>query len=167
MVSGSQIDSGSRRGEEGVGHPWESTGERRTVVWGQGQPEEVMQYLNGWPCRMYRSMVKPPKRTKYVSPRGTSSERPVRGGKLEHPVWAVSRCFNCSVDYGRDRPASLAILCRGLRLCGQPFAVSAGASWQQMRDECLHPHSRPGAVGAGRTDAASAPNLGADAKIHV
>jgi putative transposase len=126
-----------------------------------------MRYLNGWPCRMYQSMVKPPNRTVYVSPRGTSSGCPVCGGKLEHPEWAMSRCVKCGVGYGRDRLASLAILCSGLRLCGQPFAVSADASWQQMRDECLHPHSRPGAVGAGRSDAASAPNSGVYARIHA
>jgi hypothetical protein len=28
-----------------VSHPWKSTGEKRTVVWGQGQPEEVLRYL--------------------------------------------------------------------------------------------------------------------------
>jgi hypothetical protein len=169
MVSGSWIDSGRRRGEEGVGHPWESTGERRTVVWGQGQPEEVMQYLNGWPCRLYQSMAeyKSPNRTVYVSPRGTSSERPVCGGRLEHPVWAVSRCVKCGVDYGRDRLASLAILCRGLRLCGQPFAVSADASWKASRDEYLYTDGTPGAIGAGWTEPSSAPNPGACAKVHV
>jgi len=39
----------------------------------------------------------------------------------------VSRCEKCGADYGRNRLASLAILLRGLRLCGQPFAVSADA----------------------------------------
>jgi transposase len=150
-----------------MGHPWESTGERRTVVWGQGQPEEVMRYLNGWPYRMYQSMVKPPNRTKYVSPRGTSSKCPVCGGKLEHPVWAVSRCVKCGVDYGRDRLASLAILCRDLRLCGQPFAVSADASWKALRDEYLYTDGTPGAIGAGLTEPSSAPNSGVYAKIHV
>ena len=76
------------------------------------------------------SMVeyKSPKRTVYVSPRGTSSECPVCGGRLKHPTWAMSRCATCGVGYDRDRLASLAILCPGLRLCGQPFAVSADAS---------------------------------------
>ncbi len=126
-------------------------------------------YLNRWPYRLYQSMLeyKSPKRTIYVSPRGTSSECPVCGGRLEHPAWAVSRCVKCGVDYGRDRLASLAILCRGLRLCGQPFAVSADASWQQMRNEYLHTSGTPGAVGAGGTDAASTPNLDVYTKIHV
>ena len=118
-------------------------------------------YLNRWPYRLYQSMVeyKSPNRTLYVSPRGTSSECPVCGGRLEHPVWAVSRCVKCGVDYDRDRLASLAILCRGLRLCGQPFAVSADASWQQMRDEYLYAGGMPDdAIRAGWTDAASAPN---------
>jgi putative transposase len=136
---------------------------------GAKRSRKLRTYLNRWPYRLYQSMVeyKSPKRTVYVSPRGTSSECPVCGGRLEHPVWAVSRCVKCGVGYGRDRLASLAILCSGLRLCGQPFAVSADASWQQMRDECLHPHSRPGAVGAGRSDAASAPSSGVYARIHA
>ncbi len=117
-------------------------------------------YLNMWPYRMYQSFVeyKSPMRTLYVSPRGTSSECPVCGGKLEHPAWAVSRCNKCGVDYDRNRLASLAILCRGLRLCGQPFAVSADASWKALRDEYLHARSTPGAVGAGWTEPSSAPN---------
>ncbi len=118
-------------------------------------------YLNRWPYRLYQSMVeyKSPNHTLYVSPQGTSSECPVCGGRLEHPVWAVSRCVKCGVDYDRDRLASLAILCRGLRLCGQPFAVSADASWQQMRDEYLYAGGMPDdAIRAGWTDAASAPN---------
>jgi putative transposase len=126
-------------------------------------------YLNRWPYRLYQSMVeyKSPKRIVYVSPRGTSSECPVCGGKLEHPEWAMSRCVKCGVDYGRDRLASLAILCRGLRLCGQPFAVSADASWKALRDEYLYTDGTPGAIGAGWTEPSSAPNLGVCAKIHV
>ena len=127
-------------------------------------------YLNRWPYRLYQSMVeyKSPNRTVYVSPRGTSSECPVCGGKLEHPAWAVSRCGTCGADYDRDRLASLAILCRGLRLCGlTPFAVSADASWRQMRDEYSYSRSTPEAAGAGGTDAASAPNLDVYTKIHV
>ena len=79
----------------------------------------------------------------------------------------MSRCVKCGVDYDRDRLASLSILCRGLRLCGRPFAASADASWQQMRDEYLYTSGTPGAVGAGGTDAASAPNLDVYTKIHV
>jgi putative transposase len=126
-------------------------------------------YLNRWPYRLYQSMVeyKSPKRTIYVSPCGTSSKCPVCGGGLKHPAWAVSRCVKCGVDYGRNRLASLAILCRGLRLCGQPFAVSADASWRQMRDEYLYTGGAPGATGAGGTDAASAPNLDMYTKVHV
>ena len=84
-------------------------------------------YLNRWPYHMYQSMVdyKSPFRTVYVSPGGTSSKCPVCGGRLKHPAWAVSRCDKCGVYYDRNRLASLAILLRGLRLCGQPFAVSA------------------------------------------
>jgi len=28
-----------------MSHPWRSKGEKRTIVWGQEQPEEVLQYL--------------------------------------------------------------------------------------------------------------------------
>ena len=142
-------------------------GIRRSSV---GKSSLFRTYLNRWPYRMYQSMVeyKSTNRTLYVSPRGTSSECPVCGGVLEHPEWAVSRCRTCGADYGRDRLASLAILCRGLRLCGlTPFAVSADASWRQMRDEYLYPGGAPGAVRAGGTDAASAPNLDAHTKVHV
>ncbi len=121
--------------------------------------------LNRWPYRMYQSFVdyKSPYKTLYASPRRTSSECPVCGGKLEHPAWTVSRCNKCGVDYDRDRLASLAILCRGLRLCGQPFAVSADTSWQQMKDEYLHTGGLPNvAARPGWTDAASAPNRNAD-----
>ena len=137
-------------------------GIRRSSV---GKSSLFRTYLNRWPYRMYQSMVeyKSTNRTVYVSPRGTSSECPVCGGVLEHPAWAVSRCGTCGADYGRDRLASLAILCRGLT----PFAASADASWQQIRDEHLHPGGTPGAVRAGGTDAASAPNLDAYAKVHV
>jgi putative transposase len=117
-------------------------------------------YLNRWPYRLCQSMVeyKSLNRTVYVSPRGTSSECPVCGGELKHPTWAVSRCRKCGVDYDRNRLASLAILCRGLRLCGQPFAVSADASWQQMRNEYLRTPDQPERGGAGWTDTVSAPN---------
>jgi putative transposase len=123
--------------------------------------KKLRTYLNRWPYRMFQDMVeyKSRCRTLYVSPRGTSSECPVCGGKLEHPAWAMSRCENCGVDYDRDRLASLAILQRGLRLCGQPFAVSAGASWQPMKDEYLYTPGERKAGRAGWTEqAANAPN---------
>jgi putative transposase len=112
---------------------------------GENKGSHFRKYLNRWPYRMYQSFVdyKSPNKTLYASPRGTSSECPVCGGKLEHPTWAMSRCKNCGVDYDRNRLASLAILLRGLRLCGQPFAVSADASWQHMRDEYLPTFMRP------------------------
>jgi len=71
----------------------------------------------------------------------------------------MSRCKKCGADYGRNRLSSLAILCRGMRLCGQPFAVSADASWRLMRDEYLYAPAAPDGRGAGWTEeAASAPN---------
>jgi putative transposase len=126
-------------------------------------------YLNRWPYRMFQKMVdyKSRCRTLYVSPRGTSSECPVCGGELEHPAWAVSRCVTCGADYDRDRLASLAILLRGLRLCGRPFAVSAGASWQPMRNEYLYASREAKAGGTGWTkQATNAPNRNED-NFHV
>jgi len=136
---------------------------------GAKKSKKLRMYLNRWPYRMYQSMVdyKPDNRTVYVSPRGTSSKCPVCGGKLEHPVWAVSRCVKCGVDYGRDRLASLAILCRDIRLCGQPFTVSADAYWKALRDEYLYPSAVPDSWRAGWTEPSSAPNLGVYTKIHV
>ena len=136
---------------------------------GAKKSKKLRTYLNRWPYRMYQSMVeyKSNNRTIYVSPRGTSSKCPVCGDRLEHPEWAVSRCAKCGVDYGRDRLASLAILCRCLRLCGQPFAVSADASWKALRDEYLYTDGTPSVIGAGWTEPSSAPNPDAYTKIHV
>jgi putative transposase len=112
--------------------------------------------LNRWPYRMAQMMVdyKSPKATLYPTPRGTSSRCPVCGGKIEHPTripsdirWKVSVCPTCGADYDRNRLASLAIACRGARLCGRPFSVSEDASWHLVRDEYLW----HGAVGADTT----------------
>jgi len=137
---------------------------------GNAKSKRLRTYLNRWPYRMYQSMVeyKSPFRTVYVSPGGTSSRCPVCGGRLEHPAWAVSNCEKCGADYGRNRLSSLAILLRGMRLCGQPFAVSADASWQHMRDEYLYAPAVPDGWGAGWTEeAASAPNENVYTKVHV
>jgi hypothetical protein len=42
-----------------------------------------------------------------------------------------------------------------------------GSLWQHMRDQYLYPGGTPCGVGAGWTDADSAPNLGAYTKMHV
>ncbi|WXG43568.1 MAG: transposase [Promethearchaeati archaeon SRVP18_Atabeyarchaeia-1] len=130
----------------------------------RGTSKKLRMHLNRWPYTAFQGMVeyKSRCRTLYVSPRGTSSECPVCGGKLKHPAWVISRCGKCGVDYDRDRLASLAILQRGLRLCGQPFAVSAVASWQHMRNEYLYTPGEPKAGRAGWTKyAANAPNRNA------
>jgi putative transposase len=117
--------------------------------------------LNRWPYRMAQMMVdyKSPMATLYPTPRGTSSRCPVCGGKIEHPTripsdirWKVSVCPTCAVDYDRDRLASLAIACRGSRLCGQPFSVSEDASWLLERDEYLWHGSVVDTAIAGRTE---------------
>jgi putative transposase len=126
----------------------------------KGGSRRFVAYLNRWPYRMYQRMIeyKSPRRTIYVDPRGTSSECPVCGGRLEHPTWGVSRCRTCGVDYDRNRLASLAIFLRGLRLCGYPFTVSADASWPSMKSEYLYAGGLPGAAGAGGTEETNAPN---------
>ncbi len=43
----------------------------------------------------------------------------------------------------KDRLASLAITHRGIDLCGDPFPVSASASWQSMKDEYLYIRDKP------------------------
>jgi putative transposase len=117
--------------------------------------------LNRWPYRMAQMMVdyKSPKETLYVTPRGTSSKCPVCGGGIEHPTripsdirWRVSVCPTCGADYDRNRLASLAIACRGMRLCGQPFSVSEEASWRLVRDEYLWHGTVAGTAVAGGTE---------------
>ncbi len=88
-------------------------------------------------------IYKSPMKTVYVNPRGTSSECPVCGEKVKHPTWRISRCNNCDRDYDRDRLASMAITHRGIDLCGDPFPVSASASWQSMKDEYLYIRDKP------------------------
>ena len=101
---------------------------------------------------------KSPMKTVYVNPRGTSSECPVCGEKVKHPTWKISRCNNCDRDYDRDRLASLAITHRGIDLCGDPFPVSASASWQSMKDEYLHIRNKPEISEAGSTETAYTTN---------
>ncbi len=101
---------------------------------------------------------KSPMKTVYVNPRGTSSECPVCGEKVKHPTWKISRCNNCDRDYDRDRLASLTITHRGIDLCGDPFPVSASASWQSMKDEYLYIRDKPEIPEAGSTETAYAAN---------
>ncbi len=133
------------------------TGIRKT---GGNRGKKFRTYLNRWPYSMFQKMVeyKSGNRTMYVDPRGTSSECPVCGEKLKHPAWKISRCDNCDRDYDRNRLASLAITLRGLDLCGDPFPVSASASWQSMKNEYLYLRHVPDMPEAGRTETAYAAN---------
>ena len=117
-------------------------------------------YLNRWPYAEFQKMIeyKSQQKTVYVNPRGTSSECPVCGERIKHPAWKISRCDNCDRSYDRDRLASLAITLRGLDLCGEPFPVSAMASWQSMKDEYLYIRDRPGISEAGSIETAYAAN---------
>ncbi|EQB70151.1 MAG: hypothetical protein AMDU4_FER2C00264G0006 [Ferroplasma sp. Type II] len=107
---------------------------------GEDKGKKFRTYLNRWPYSEFQKMIeyKSQKKTIYVNPRGTSSECPVCGEKVKHPAWKISRCDNCDRDYDRDRLASLAITHRGIDLCGDPFPVSALASWQSMKNEYLY-----------------------------
>ena len=72
--------------------------------------------INRWPYRLFQKLIdyKSKNRTLYVNPEGTSSECPVCGGKLRHPIWKESKCINCGVTFNRDRLSSLSISVRGL-----------------------------------------------------
>ena len=127
---------------------------------GENKSKKFRTDLNRWPYRKYQRMIeyKSPNRTIYVDPRGTSSECPVCGGRLKHPTWKISRCEKCGVDYERNRLSSLAIVLRGLHLCGSPFTVSADASWSSMKNEYLYARSLPEFPEADGTEKINAPN---------
>jgi len=96
--------------------------------------------INRWPYRLFQQYVdyKSPNETLYIDPDGTSSECPVCGGKLEHPVWKESKCNYCDLTYDRNRLSSLSISIRGLNLCGTPFTVSGSSSWHFMKDNYMY-----------------------------
>ena len=96
--------------------------------------------INRWPYRLFQKLIdyKSKNRTLYINPEGTSSECPVCGGKLRHPIWKESKCINCGVTFNRDRLSSLSISVRGLYLCGTPFTVSGSSSWHSMKNNYLY-----------------------------
>ena len=96
--------------------------------------------INRWPYRLFQKLIdyKSRNRTLYINPEGTSSECPVCGGKLRHPIWKESKCNNCGVTFNRDRLSSLSISVRGLYLCGTPFTVSGSSSWHSMKNNYLY-----------------------------
>ncbi|MCL6002324.1 MAG: transposase [Thermoplasmatales archaeon] len=122
--------------------------------------KKMRTHLNRWPYSEFQRMIEYKSRFKtiYVNPGGTSSECPVCGGRLKHPAWKISRCYNCGKDYDRDRLSSLAITLRGLHLCGDPFPVSAKASLPSVMDEYLYVGSPPETAGAGGTEMVYASN---------
>ena len=125
-----------------------------------GKGKKFRTRLNRWPYSACQKMAeyKSSFKTLYVNPRGTSSECPVCGGKLKHPSWEISKCKKCGAEYDRNRLASLAIVGRGLRLCGYPFTVSADASWPSLKYEYLYTGHQPKMAGAGETEKTSDPN---------
>ncbi len=133
------------------------TGVRKS---GEVKGKKFRTYLNRWPYSTFQKMVeyKSENKTMYIDPRGTSSECPVCGEKLKHPAWKISRCDNCDRDYDRNRLASLAITLRGIDLCGDPFPVSAIASFSSMMDEYLYVRNLPDITEAGSTEMKYAAN---------
>jgi putative transposase len=123
--------------------------------------KKLRTYLNRWSYSQFQKMLvyKSKFRSIYVNPEGTSSECPVCGGRLEHPVWKMSRCEKCGRDYDRDRLSSLAITFRGLYLCGDPFPVSAITSLPSVRDEYLYVNHRPDVIETSGTEMVNASNI--------
>jgi IS605 OrfB family transposase len=72
--------------------------------------------LSAWTQGRFQRFVEYKARTQvvHVDPRGTSSECPRCGGRLDHPEWRRSVCVNCQGDWQRDRAAATSILSRGL-----------------------------------------------------
>ena len=74
---------------------------RRTLaVWTHGRFQRQIEY-------------KSRTRVLHVDPRGTSSECPRCGGRLDHPEWRRSTCGDGKSDFRRDRAAAVSILNRG------------------------------------------------------
>ncbi len=73
---------------------------RRLSVWTQGRFQRFVEY-------------KARTRVLHVNPRGTSTECPRCGGRLDHPEWRRSICGNCQGDWHRDMVAATSILSRG------------------------------------------------------
>jgi putative transposase len=86
---------------------------RRLAVWTHGRFQRLVDY-------------KAHTRVLRVNPRGTSSECPRCGGRLDHPEWRRSICGDCQGDWHRDMVAATSILSRGqLALRGHALAPSA------------------------------------------
>ncbi len=96
--------------------------------------------INRWPYRLFQRFIdyKSDNKTLYIDPEGTSSECPVCGDKLKHPIWKISKCINCGLTYDRNRLSSLSISIRGLNLCGTPFTVSGSSSWHFMKNYYMY-----------------------------
>ena len=90
-----------------------SDGRRKLAAWSHGQLQRQIDY-------------KSRTRVLHVDPRGTSSECPRCGGRLDHPVWRRSTCDDCQGDFHRDRAAAVSILNRGeIVLRGTALSPSA------------------------------------------
>ena len=129
-----------KKGEKNKDKEHEKDGKARDRGKKKQRSKRFRTDINRWPYRLFQMFVdyKSKNETLYVDPEGTSSECPVCGGRLKHPIWKVSKCDNCGVTFDRDRLSSLSIAVRGLHLCGTPFTVSGGASWDSMKDNYLY-----------------------------
>ena len=90
-----------------------ATPRRRLAVWTHGRFQRFVEY-------------KARTHVLHVNPRGTSSECPRCGGRLDHPEWRRSICGNCQGDWHRDMAAATSILSRGQKaLRGTALSPSA------------------------------------------
>jgi putative transposase len=106
---------------------------RRLSVWTQGRFQRIVEY-------------KARTRVVRVNPRGTSSECPRCGGRLDHPEWRRARCADCQGDYHRDRAAATSILSRGQLVLRRPalapralHELLEAARWDPERDSTTAP----------------------------
>jgi IS605 OrfB family transposase len=79
------------------------------------QGKDARRRLSVWTQSRFQRIVEYKARTQvvHVDPRGTSSDCPRCGGRLDHPEWRRSVCGNCQGDWHRDGAAATSILCRG------------------------------------------------------
>ena len=129
-----------KKGEKNKDKKHEKDGKASYVGKKKQRSKRFRTDINIWPYRLFQMFVdyKSKNETLYVDPEGTSSECPVCGGRLKHPIWKISECDNCGVTFDRDRLSSLSIAVRGLHLCGTPFTVSGGAPWDSTKDNYLY-----------------------------
>jgi len=79
------------------------------------QESDMRRKLATWTHGRFQRQVAYKSRTRvlHVDPRGTSSDCPRCGGRLDHPEWRRSVCGDCQGEWHRDRAGATTILNRG------------------------------------------------------